>query len=72
MGSTCTTNSGEQYYLSIKYKKHLNPHDLNDKYSYKNKIFSRKDHQKTLLVYDMKFGKHRILKQVRFTKRSVL
>ena len=65
MGAKCGTFSGEIYYKSINFQKFRNHSDLNSKYSYRNKVFSKTADMKTILVYDMIFHKYRILKQVR-------
>lgn len=65
MGAKCGTFSGEIYYKSINFQKFRNHSDLNSKYSYRNKVFSKSQDMKTILVYDMIFQKYRILKQVR-------
>jgi hypothetical protein len=47
-----------------KYKHFYKNMDLNNKYKFKNKIYRKTSDSKTVLIYDMVFEKHRILKQV--------
>lgn len=66
MGNRCIAQSGEEYYKSINYEKYRNNTDMNKKYQYKNKIYSRTQGIKTIKVFDMTFSKTRIMKQVAF------
>jgi hypothetical protein len=64
MGNRCIAQSGKEYYENINYEKYLNKTDMNKKYQYKNKVYSKQEGIKTIKVFDMTFHKTRIMKQV--------
>lgn len=70
MGNKCIAQSGEEYYKAINYQRFRNETDLNKKYQFKNKIFSKKEGIKTIKVFDMVFSKTRIMKQVPWASAS--
>ena len=64
MGNKCLGQSGTQVYKNKNFKGYLNKGNLNKKYKFQNKVFSKQNGIKIILVYDMVFKRKRILKQV--------
>lgn len=64
MGNSSQTSKPNGKEINPKYNKFFNKLDLNHKYKFKNKIYRKTRHQKTIQIYDMVFRTNRILKQV--------